>query len=83
MSAQLRVAGLKIVDHGFQSAADHYKMRQGVVRISTGSRELDNLLGGMCSCMLRLNSRMVARRTVQRTMVKGLLTVTSPSSRRH
>ena len=55
------MAGLKLVDHGFQSAADHYKMRQGVVRISTGSRELDSLLGGksraarlQCSAQVRL-----------------------------
>jgi len=36
----------KVVPMSFQTAADFYQKRQNVIHLSTGSRELDNLLGG-------------------------------------
>lgn len=36
----------KIVPMNFQTAADFYQKRQNIIHLSTGSRELDNLLGG-------------------------------------
>jgi len=42
----LEAAG-KLVPMGFVSATQINKQRQNIVRISTGSKELDKLLGGM------------------------------------
>jgi DNA repair protein RAD51 len=39
-------ASLKLVPMGFQTAAEFYVVRQNVIHLSTGSSELDKLLGG-------------------------------------
>ncbi len=31
---------------GFQTASDYFAQRQNIIRMTTGSQELDNLLGG-------------------------------------
>jgi len=31
---------------GFQSATDYFEQRQGIINITSGSSELDKLLGG-------------------------------------
>eukprot|EP00330_Aristerostoma_sp_ATCC50986_P007733 CAMPEP_0114588788 /NCGR_PEP_ID=MMETSP0125-20121206/11409_1 /TAXON_ID=485358 ORGANISM="Aristerostoma sp., Strain ATCC 50986" /NCGR_SAMPLE_ID=MMETSP0125 /ASSEMBLY_ACC=CAM_ASM_000245 /LENGTH=178 /DNA_ID=CAMNT_0001785371 /DNA_START=23 /DNA_END=559 /DNA_ORIENTATION=- len=39
-------ASLKLVPMGFQTASDYYVTRQNIIHITTGSSELDKLLGG-------------------------------------
>lgn len=44
--AKLLEACTKLIQTGFSSAADVYATRQSMVRLSTGSKALDTLLGG-------------------------------------
>lgn len=39
-------AAAKLVPMGFTTATEKYKQRQNIVRITTGSKDLDQLLGG-------------------------------------
>jgi len=43
---KILAAASKLVNMGFQSAAEAHKIREDIINITTGSKELDKLLGG-------------------------------------
>jgi DNA repair protein RAD51 len=45
-AAKLLAEASKIVDMGFQSATEYHRTRQEMLFLTTGSKELDKLLGG-------------------------------------
>ena len=45
-ATKIQVEAKKLIPMGFATAAEHLRMRQDIISISTGSKELDELLGG-------------------------------------
>lgn len=40
------LAAIKLIPMGFTTASEFHKQRQDIIQITTGSQELDKLLGG-------------------------------------
>jgi len=45
-AAKIQAEAKKLVPMGFTTATEHLKMRQDIINLSTGSKDLDELLGG-------------------------------------
>lgn len=45
-ATKIQVEAKKLIPMGFSTASEHLRLRQDIVAISTGSKDLDELLGG-------------------------------------
>ncbi len=59
-AAKLLAEASKLIDMGFQTATEFHRARQGMLYLSTGSKELDKVLGGECA-RVRVSARRLER----------------------